>query len=156
MESYGNRLYILDPSSNKVMRHQRTLAGYSQGDSWILDETSVADMVDLAIDGDMWLLGKTGSITKMTQGTLGEFTLGGVLDPLVAPTKLVAGEDMTFMFILEPSKKRLLQFEKESGEFVKQYTSEKFDDLRDFAVIEKGGKAYLLNGSSVLEIDLQS
>lgn len=156
MESYGNRLYILDPGSNKVTRHQRTLAGYSQGDSWILDETSVAEAVDLAIDGDMWLLGKSGSVTKMTQGTRAEFTLGGVLDPLESPTRLIAGEDMAFIFILEPAKKRLLQFEKESGEFVKQYTSEKFDDLRDFAVIEKGGKAYLLNNSTVLEIDLQS
>jgi hypothetical protein len=156
IEAYGSRLYALDAGSNKLLRHQRTVSGYSQGESWVLDETPLGNTVDLAIDGNVWLLEKTGALIKMLQGTREDFTLGPVVDPLVSPTRIVTGEDMAFIYILEPEKKRMLQFEKETGTFVKQYTSDKFDALRDMVVIEKGAKAYLLNGTSIFQIDLQS
>jgi hypothetical protein len=155
IETYGNRLYLLDPASNKLTRHQRTIAGYTQGETWVVDDTSVSEGVDVAIDGNVWILQKTGSLTKMLQGTREEFTLGGMLDPLSAPTRLITSEDMKYLYILEPSKKRLAQFDKESGEFVRQYTSDAFDSLRDMVIVEKGKKAYLLNGQKVLTVDLQ-
>jgi hypothetical protein len=156
IEAYGSRLYALDAAANKLLRHQRTISGYGQGESWVLDETPLSETVDLAIDGNVWLLNKTGTLIKMLQGTQEDFTLGPVVDPLVSPTRIVTGEDMAFLYILEPAKKRMLQFEKETGTFVKQYTSDSFDSLRDMVVIEKGAKAYLLNGTSVFQIDLQS
>jgi hypothetical protein len=155
IETYGNRLYLLDPASNKLTRHQRTIAGYTQGETWVIDDTSVNEAIDVAIDGNVWILLKNGSLTKMLQGTREEFTLGGMLDPLSAPTRLITSEDMKYLYILEPSKKRLAQFDKESGEFVRQYTSDAFDSLRDMVIVEKGKKAYLLNGQKVLTVDLQ-
>jgi hypothetical protein len=156
IEAYGSRLYALDAAANKLLRHQRTISGYGQGESWVLDETPLGDTIDLAIDGNVWLLNKAGTLVKMLQGTKEDFTLGPVVDPLVSPTRIVTGEEMAFLYILEPTKKRMLQFEKETGTFVKQYTSDSFDALRDMVVIEKGAKAYLLNGTSVFQIDLQS
>ncbi len=153
-ETYGNRLYTLDPSADEIMRHQKTIAGYGQGTSWILDGTSVKKGIDLAIDGNVWVLMTDGTVTKFLQGSKEDFTLGPVVDPLESPTRIVTSEDSKYLYILEPKKKRMLQFDKEKGDFVKQFVSDKFDDLRDMVVIEKGAKAYLLNGSSVFAIDL--
>jgi len=156
LASYGSRMYVLDPGSNKLTRHSKTIAGYTQGESWVLDGTSVENAVDLAIDGNIWFLHSDGAVTKMLSGSKETFTLGGVLDPVEAPTKIVAQEDDTFLYILEPGKNRLLQFEKESGGFVKQYTSETFNSLRDMVINEAGQRAYLLNGDDIVEIKLQS
>ncbi|MFO0705011.1 MAG: hypothetical protein U0517_03570 [Candidatus Andersenbacteria bacterium] len=154
VETYGNRLYVLDAGKKEITRHQRTIAGYGQGSSWILDGTSIEGAVDLAIDGNVWVLKSDGSIIKFLQGSKEDFTLGPVVDPLESPTRIVTSEDSKYLYILEPKKKRLLQFDKEKGDFIKQFVSDAFTDLRDMAIIDKGAKAYLLNGDSVFEIDL--
>ncbi|MFH0831164.1 MAG: hypothetical protein V1895_03835, partial [Parcubacteria group bacterium] len=154
LKTYGNRLYVLDPASNKINRFARTLAGYGQGTSWILDGTSVSEGVDLAIDGNIYLLTRSTGVIKFLQGTKEDFTLGPVVDPLEQPTKIVTSEDMGYLYILEPKKRRLLQFDKEKGDFVKQFVSEAFNDLKDVVVIEKGARAYLLNGDSIYQIEL--
>jgi|GEM_PF-4750351 len=153
-ETYGNRLYVLDPKANEIMRYQRTIAGYGQGSSWVLDGTSVENGVDIAIDGNVWLLQKDGTVVKFLQGSKEEFTLGPVVDPLESPTRLVTSEDSNYLFVLEPKKHRLLQFDKEKGDFVKQFVSDAFTDLRDMVIIDKGAKAYVLNGDSIFQIEL--
>ena len=87
------------------------------------------------------------------------FLLGRKLDNdlvIEKPTKIFTTEGDNFIYILEPTKNRLLQFDKESGDFVKQYKSKKFDDLTDLAIIEDGQAAYLLNDNVVYQIELQS
>lgn len=156
LATYGNRLYVLDAGENQITRHSRTVAGYGQGDEWILDETSVEDGVDLAVDGDLWVLTSAGKVVKFRSGNHADFTLGQASDPLTSPTRIVTAENDAFLYILEPAKKRLLQYEKESGDFVKQYTSDAFGTLADVVVNEKGHAAYVLSGDQVLKVELQS
>lgn len=156
LTTYGSRLYVLDPNANKITRHSRTVAGYSGSSSWIGDNTSVRDAVDLTVDGDLWILRKDGTVTKMTQGLHQDFTLGKPQDPLTSPTRIVTAEGDTFLYVLDPAKHRLLQFEKKTGDFVKQYTADSFGTLTDVVVNEKGHTAFLLSGSQVVKIDLQS
>lgn len=153
-ETYGGRLYVLDPKDDSITRFTRTLAGYGQGGNWVLDGTSVEDGVDLAIDGNIWVLLSDGRVLSFLQGSQEEFTLGPVVDPLESPTKIVTSEDASFLYILEPSKNRLLQFDKEKGDFVKQFVSDSFTDLKDVVINEDGGLAYLLNGDTIFQIDL--
>jgi hypothetical protein len=68
----------------------------------------------------------------------------------------VTNEGDLFLYVLEPAKSRILQFEKESGDFVKQYTSDAFGTLADVVVNEKGNAAFVLSGDQVLKVDLQS
>jgi len=156
LATYGNRLYVLDASENQITRHSRTVAGYSQGEEWILDETSVRDGIDLAIDGDLWVLTSTGKVDKFRSGSHVDFTLGQATDPLSSPTRIVTNEGDQYLYVLEPAKSRIVQFEKESGDFVKQYTSDAFGTLADVVVNEKGNTAFVLSGDQVLKVDLQS
>ncbi|MFO0702788.1 MAG: hypothetical protein U0514_02885, partial [Candidatus Andersenbacteria bacterium] len=156
LATYGSRLYVLDQGANRITRHSRTVAGYSAGERWIADGTSVKDGVDLVVDGDLWILRTGGSVTKMTQGSKVDFTLAKPSQPLTNPTRLVTSEGDTFLYVLEPSTKRLLQFDKKSGDFVKQYTADSFGDLTGVVVNEKAHAAYLLSGSQVVQINLQS
>ncbi|MDP2587863.1 MAG: hypothetical protein Q8P33_03780 [bacterium] len=155
-ETYGSRLYLLDPEQNEITRLQRTIAGYGQGFSWILDGTSVEDAVDIAIDGNVWVLLKDGQVVSLLQGSREEFSLGPVVDPVKSPTKLVTSEDMDNLYILEPAKNRLLVFDKEKGDFVKQFVSDAFTDLRDAVINEQEGLGYLLNGDTIYQIDLSN
>ncbi len=156
MKTYTNRMYMLDTGADAIFRHQQTLAGYTQGENWILDDTKVSNAVDFAIDGDIWVLLEDGTIVHLSQGTKEDFSIGGLLDPLENPTKIVTDENMSFIYVLEPTKNRLLQFDKENGDFIKQYKSEKFDDLKDVSIIEEGRTGFLLNDNTVFQIELES
>jgi hypothetical protein len=67
-------------------------------------------------------------------------------------TKLTISEDQDYIYIFEPTGKRLVVFNK-NGNFVNQYTSNRFDNLRDFQVDEKNKKIYFLNSASVYSIE---
>ena len=75
-----------------------------------------------------------------------------LLDPkLESPTKIKTTAESKYLYILDPPTKRLAVLNKD-GDLISQYTSSKFDQLKDFVVVEAEKKIYLLNGSSVFGI----
>ena len=57
-----------------------------------------------------------------------------------------------YIYILEPSERRVIVIT-ETGDVIKQFQSEEFDNLLDFAVSENGKTIYLLNGLKVYKIE---
>ncbi len=66
----------------------------------------------------------------------------------------MSGKDDGLIYVLESSSNRLIAFDKE-GNFIQQYKSEKFNNLKDFAIDEEAGIIYYLNGNKVYESKLK-
>ncbi len=153
--TYNGRLYFLDTKNNQIFRHQKAGGNYQTGDSWLTDENAdVSNGVALAVDGSIYVLRSNGELTKYFQGGLdNEFSLSEIDPVLSSPTKLFTDEAANYIYILEPSQKRLLVFTS-NGRLKNQYTSESFDNLIDMAIDEANKKAYLLNGTVIYTVDL--
>lgn len=147
---YNQKLYILDSGNNQIFRHIQAEAGYSRGTPWIKDGTDVKNSVSFAIDGSIYLATGNGEIIKFTNGEKDDFSVS--VDPAIAsPTKVWTSPESSYVYILEPAGKRLVVINKD-GKLKIQYISEQFSDLRDFVVMEKEKKIYLLSGNEIYGI----
>ena len=68
-------------------------------------------------------------------------------------TKIEARSALPYFYLLDPADNRLIILEK-TGAIFKQFQSEKFNDLKDFAVSGDGKIVWLLNGFTVYKIEL--
>jgi hypothetical protein len=152
MAVFNNRLYLLDTANNQIARYRKTTQGFSQPSQWLDDNTvDLSNAVDLTIDGNIYVLKNNGEIIKLTKGGRVDFPLTVIDPPLQSPTKIKTQQDSNYLYILDPPTKRLIVITKD-GQLINQYTSEVFDDLKDFVVLEKEAKIFILNGSSVYGI----
>ena len=97
-------------------------------------------------------LKKDGSIIRYMNGSEVGWKPGVVDPPLTDATDLWTDADSAYLYVLEPSTKRLIIYKKETGEFLVQYRSDAFSNLTDFLVDEKNYSIYLLTGPKLYSI----
>ncbi len=111
-------------------------------------------VVDLVVDGDIWLLTSSGKLEKYSRGVPANFVLtgfpsesetGGLVDPIA----LSIVDDK--IYVLERGAKRVVTFGLD-GKYVEQYVSEDFGRASDLMVYE--GKGYALVDNVIKEWEL--
>lgn len=154
---FGSRLYTLDPKTNDIYKHsQETDGTFGSGTGWLNDkDVSLENALSFAIDGNIYVLKKDGAMIRLSAGAKdAAFTLTAIDPALQSPTKVYTDENSDHLFVLDPSNKRVVEFDKE-GKLVVQYMSNSFGDLRDMIVDEPNKKMYVLSGTQVFEIEIQ-
>ncbi len=152
---YNRRLYILTPANNQVYRYNRSGNTLSSPTNWVRDDSNLENIIDLAIDGDMYLLANNGEIKKYTAGKQKNFSTGAIDPALDNPTKISTSTNSDSLYVLDKTNQRLIELDKSSGRLIAQYRSNSFNDLKDLIIDYKNKQAFLLNGKSVLKINLQ-
>lgn len=148
IKTYNNRLYILDNSNSQIYRLNRTGTGFGAGKNWLPIAEGLNDAVSFAIDGSIYVLKSNGEVLKFYAGEKQDFKTKSIDPPLQNPTKILTSSELKYVYILEPSAKRVVVVDKD-GKLTRQYSSEKFDNLKDIVVDEAEKKIYLLNGDTV-------
>jgi len=164
ISSYLNNIYLLVPTDGQVYRYTSLINSYSNKSPYIIDKSiDLANSVDLAIDGNIYILMKNGDVLRFTSGEKTEFSIHGLPDmfnekekgadvKMLEPIKLVAGENIPYLYIVDKGAKRIVVFDKE-GAYKTQYVSSKWSDLKDFVV--DGDKGYVLSGTELYGISLK-
>jgi hypothetical protein len=152
---YNRRLYALDSTNNTILRHDSIKTGFGQGQEWLKDKSvSVQNGTDLTIDGDVFITKSDGNIVKFTSGVPQPFSLTG-LDPVLASaSEAFTYLDIPYLYILEPTQKRLIIFEK-NGHFVGQYASPTFVSPSGFSIDYPAKTAYILDSGKLLKFPLK-
>lgn len=159
MEVYklNSGLYILDKNDNEIYKHRSIAAGFAAGEKWLKDkeENPMDNPVSLAIDGDVYVLQNSDAnpIIKFTKGYKMKFTVPPLLISLKEAVKISTDIGAKNLYALDPKNKRVAVISK-NGKTIKQFISEKFDNLTDMAISPGEKEIYLLNGTSVFEIKL--
>jgi hypothetical protein len=146
--TYNSRLYALSVAKNQILRYNRQNGNFGSAYSWLTDNADFSLAVDMFIDGHIYVLNRNGSVLKFLRGNTEEFKFEEVEPELSSPTKIDGSIEEGFLYVLEPLNRRLVVFDKK-GQFVDQYQSDKFDDLRDFSVDEANRQIYVLNANRV-------
>lgn len=154
MAVYQGRLYLLDIKNNQIYKSLKGSAGYGQPTNWLTDQSvSLQNARSLTVDGSIYVLMSNGETIKLTQGKKDDWSLKSIDPSLNAANKIFTDANTNNLYVLDTKGKRLVVFNKK-GQFIDQYTSDKFDNLKDLAVNEKQKKAYLLNDAKLYEVDL--
>lgn len=149
---YNNKLYLLNPAENQIYRLTKSGDSFINSTPWVKNNSVIIkDATSFAIDSSIYVLKNNGQVLKLLRGAEESFALDKITPSLETAAKIAVEEKN--IYILDINNKRLAVFDK-NGKLVSQYKSEKLDDLKDFTVDEAGKKAYLLNGSTVQQINL--
>jgi hypothetical protein len=148
---FKNNLYFLDAKSGEIIKYP--FGESLEGKPYLDSKTKrVVDGKSIAVDGSVWVLDGKNGIHRYYGGIY-----QGALELNIFPypksfKKIFASFALPHrIFILEPEENRIIIIS-ETGQIIKQFKSEKFDNLKDFAVSENGKTIYLLNGQKIYQI----
>ena len=149
---FRSSLYFLDEKNGEIIKYPAPLTQNKDfPQTWLAKETKKAvGAKSIAIDGPIWILNKDNTISQYFGGNLKE-TLTPDLFPEPENLSNITALYELF-YVLEPAQKRIIVLTK-TGDIIIQFQSEKFDNLKDFAVSEDGKTIWLLNGVKVYQIN---
>lgn len=165
IDHYAGNLYLLDRANTQIWKYEPDVGGEysSQPEGWIEASTreNLANLIEFAIDGDIYVIDDDGTVVKMSVGERQPFTLEAPLPALSTAVALFTDEPardepLEYLYVAEPE--RLLVYDK-SGALIVQYrapTDQEWGDIVDVVADEADGTIYLLTTQSVLRLPLQT
>ena len=156
---YGN-LYVLDPLLSRILKYMPTDNAYTNPPSDYLDPQLDVDLtgaVDLAIDGNVYVLFADGQVKKFLKGDPQSFALQGLPSPMRSPTTIfVSGtqeaEARGYVYVTDTGNERIVQFDK-SGNYVRQFKAQSgekhMENLRGIYVDEEMERMFILSGKTL-------
>jgi len=163
LRTYSGNMYVLDLAHESIIKYipsgddyQQPPVHYLQGSADI-QWTSV---IDMAIDGTVYLLLSNGSIMKFEGGAPQPFPLEGLYPPLQNPEAIFASPDSLSVFVTEPDQARIVEFNTD-GQFIRQFRAARdgedpFADLRAFAVDVSHNRLLIGTGTGLFSTHLAS
>lgn len=158
IKSYEIYLYAFNDVKRNVYRYARQTNNenqYSDPIGWMQAARGLEydSVIDMAVDGDLWLSTQTGQLFKLAAGRTQDFAIIGLENVFSSPIKIATNVDQQRLYILEPEKRRVVVLEKD-GTFLKEVVSTSLAAATDIFVSEKLGHAYAVSGSIIYEIPL--
>jgi len=162
---YFGNLYALDPLVNRIFKYVPTDNVYTNPPSDYLSpqlEVDLTGAVDMAIDGNVYVLFADGRILKFFNGEPQPFTMDDLPTPMRSPTTIVVGgpqdpEAPGYVYVTDAGNERIVQFNKE-GSFVRQLQAKtgepQLRNLRGIYVDEERGSIFILSGRTLWLADI--
>ena len=152
---YRTRLYLLDSPGAQIWRHQKTSGGYQPGTPWAKGNvSSLTNATSLAIDGNVFVLLKDGSIMKFFSGTEENWHGQTPITAARNATHLMAPQTQAVLYAFDPETKRVFVWNKETGALIHQYVFPTLRSLLDFSVDDKGQTLYVLSPDGLYKAPL--
>lgn len=148
---YNDRLYSLHPTVGAIDRYAFARIGFASGTVAVGRTDALKETAALAIDGTIYAAA-TSTIKKFTQGRAQPFGIKNPDPPITQISRLALSSKRPELALLIPETKRVVFINKNTGAVIAQYTSDKFDALRGFALDEEKKHLYLLNGAQIFAI----
>lgn len=154
--SYGGNLYLLDKKANQIWKYIATGEGFSDIQNYLTSDTTpdLSQAQSFAIDGSIWVLRSDGEILKFTQGRIDSFTIVGLDQQLVSPTRIFTNDELKNLYVLDKGNKRVVALAKD-GSYKAQYITDIISQTLELTVDESAKKIFLLTGSKIYSIDIK-
>jgi len=152
--SYLSNLYFLDKKTCKVIKYSSLgKSSWSGPKLWKEGDKHCQKPKSMAIDGSIWILNKDNSLTQYFKGDY-QKTIN--LDFFPFPediTKIKTTTESYYFYLLEPVNKRIIITDK-AGNIIKQFQSDKFDNLKDIVVSKNEKTIWVLNNNDIYKIEI--
>lgn len=149
--SYNLSLYFLDETNNEILKYP-----YQNNFKWNDPESVLKPekkAKSITVDGYIWVLNEKNEIESYYRGEQKK-TISLDIFPIVRNlTRIKTKIELPYIYISEPINNRIIVIDK-NGNLIKQFKSEKFDNIKDFSISYNGNTIWVLNGSNVYELKL--
>lgn len=151
---YNRRLYVVDAGNRQVLRYDSVRNGWGGAKEWLKEPVAgLADAVSAAIDGDIFVTTKSGTILRLSGGMLQPFILDG-LDPVLSGDSVIwTYNDMPYLYILDRTEKRFVLLEKD-GRLKEQQTHSAWQALTGFAPDSQNNTIYGIDRGNIFSLPL--
>ncbi len=160
MRTFDSNLYLLDPTANQVLKYWKDQFAKNP-DSWVKkSDADLSKAMDLAIDGNIFVLHSDGKIDKYFGGESVTFTQTKSPRPLTSAAALHFDieEVVRNMYIVDPTDMRIVQLD-HTGTFVRQFQPVRGQEVHmrqpaGVFVDETGGKLYYVAANALYVADI--
>jgi hypothetical protein len=148
--TYDGRFYVLDTSDNQIRRYEPVGDIYpSRPDNYFVVPPSkpMANALDMAIDGYIYILYADGVILKFLRGEPEQFDVRGLPGDLSQAVALAVDPDGNsgVVYVADRGNRRVVALAPE-GDFLVQFRADTaFDALEALAVDEAMGRLYVIS-----------
>jgi hypothetical protein len=161
MGAYYGNLYVLDPLMGRILKYTPVDDAYTTPPVDYLGAYQGVDLtgaVDMAVDGNLYVLYADGSVQKYLAGEAQPFAMSGLPDAMDSPRAIfVSGEQEPdapgFVYVADTGNERILQFDKQ-GNYLRQFRAnvgqEVLCDLQGLFVDEETGRLFVVSGRTLL------
>lgn len=153
MAVYFGNIYVLDKTSGQILKFTQAEEGFGKT-NYLPAPQDFSKASSIAIDGSIWVLFQDGSVKKFTKGKQDELNVAELDSPFAKPSKIYTNIDFDNVYILDNGNKRIVVLNK-NGAYQSQYTNDLLKDSKDFEVVEKDLKIFILSQNKVWQIDLK-
>jgi DNA-binding beta-propeller fold protein YncE len=152
-----NNLYLLDPSRGQILKYVPVADAWTASVTYFLPGVTpdLSGAVDIAVDTDVWILRKDGTVLRFSSGRPADYALRDLETPIKDPVAISVPVPGSSLFIADAGNQRVLQFEKNTGKFIRQFKPggeyrDNFGALKTLAVDESNKKIFVVNGTQAL------
>ncbi len=153
MGLFGSNLYVLDAGNKDVYKYTLGTDSTSERSRWLKQGQSISQSVvsDMAIDGDIWVVGGGSVVERFRRGVKENFSLNGTPDGAKFAKIAVDQESEGKIALLDSSNGWVVTFKKSDGSFIGQFKSEKIKQGKDIE-FDQNGKLWLLAAGQLFEM----
>lgn len=122
-KEYLGSIYILDNKNNQIYKYQQENDKLQEPSEYLKENTSVANSLDIAIDGSLYTLEKNSKVRRLSRGKVIEEIpiILPLAQTLKNPNKIFTQGDSDSIFIVDAGEKlKVIEISK-SGQFKAQY-----------------------------------
>ncbi|HAL60787.1 MAG TPA: hypothetical protein DCP08_00080 [Chloroflexi bacterium] len=153
---FEGNFYLLDAGAKRIFKYLPTERGYNSAPLHYIVEAEFESAVDMAIDGDIYVLLAEGVIMKFTAGKQEPFVVEGLEEEFSNPLAIFTNPGTDNIYVVESG--RIVELSKE-GRFVRQLRpsreeEEAFQELSTVFVDEGKGRLFILSGKRLYLADL--
>jgi len=153
---FEGNFYLLDAGAKRILKYLPTGRDYNSAPLHYIVEVEFESAVDMAIDGDIYVLLANGVIMKFTAGERQPFVVEGLEGGFLTPQAIFTNPETDHIYVVEGG--RIMELTKE-GRFVQQMRpsreeEEAFQELTAVFVDEEKGRLFILSGKRLYLADL--
>ena len=153
---YNGKIYSIDVEKNQIYKHNQTQTGYARGTEWLVEkETALLSGTNLAVDGSVFVLTASGTLSKYFRGTPAtDFRIKDLSPAIASGADLWVHPDVPYVYILDAIERRIISLTKQ-GRFVAQYTAKEWLDPTSFTIDHTRQIGYVLSSGNIYTFPLK-
>ena len=135
VEMFASSAYVLDGEAEEIWKFAVSGSELEERRRWLVagEELGLSGVVDMDIDGDIWVLSSGGEVGRFRRGYEEVYALNGGPEDVNGDAVAVSLEGDKLV-ILDKKNSRIVEFNKETGEYVQQLVGEKIGKMDDVMI----------------------
>ena len=159
---FAANLYVLDATSGQIWKHESFPGtGFLRAQGYLTDPIPAGTGRSIAVDQDIWIVTTQGEVLRFRRLTT-SFTASHVdfvprwTGPAVKPTAIQAIDVQRAIYLLDASKKVVVQMSRDGGEIARFALPASLPEPSAFYVSEGLRTIFTIHGSKVVSTELRA